>query len=74
MRYVLYAIEEYVEDNPNKWELINRYDETGDGSPLTWPTEEAAQEFMDALVEDMDWDDGYADELRIVMLTGENTP
>ena len=68
MRYVLYAVEEWVDDSPDQWELATRFAESGEGSPLVWPTEIEAQDFIDAFEEAT----GCYDQMHIVRLTGES--
>ena len=65
--YVLWLIEELVDEGTDHWEPITRLDEHGEGSPLVWTS----------WLESFAWANEYEDdprelsELRFVRLTSE---
>jgi hypothetical protein len=70
MKYELYALESVTDSNPVTYALLRRIDESGDGSPLTWTSREAAEAYIDILVKECDVPREEM-ELQVVMLTGE---
>jgi hypothetical protein len=73
MKYELYAVEIEVSSNPLTYKLECRYSEDGPGSPLTWPTREAAEKYVDGLRKDPGGQeyDPDSDIFKVVPLTGE---
>ena len=66
--YELWVIEVHDGDTP---ELLRRYDEHGEGSPLTWPRHRDAQDVITGMVEA---DASYRHILRPVRLAGASGP
>lgn len=69
MKYQLYAIEIEVSSSPVHYELMTRLDENGSGSPLTWPTQEAAEEYIGKIRAEAH--DPELDIFTVVPLSGE---
>lgn len=69
MKYQLYAIEVEASSSPVHHELITRADENGTGSPLTWATPQAAEEYIGKIRAEAH--DPDLDIFTVVALTGE---
>jgi len=68
VKYELYAVEVLANSNPLTYELVTRINESGPGSPLTWPDRAGAEKFIETEIAEHCADEPEA---WVVPLSGE---